>query len=278
MVTNEIKQIKPGSSAFNKQRRTFIGGAIATLLASSGRVMADNEGTPNDPFILLLTGVYQPVPMGRGPADNLGLTTVNLSDGSYSKTQIYPIFGVDGANDQKKAIGIFYVQSGRQTAKKAWVVIAAQTDGPGIGRIRMRMVKDCSAANLHPFVEDSVEPASVVHTDGWQGYAGLENKGYQREITKLKNKREEASKLMPRVHRVASLLKRWLLGTHQGGVAYYYLPYYLDEFTSRFNRRTSKSRGKLFFRLMQQAVNTVPQPYESMVGSTREILLSVGVD
>jgi len=167
---------------------------------------------------------------------------------------------------------------GRQTAKKAWVAIAAQTDGPAIGRIRMRIVKDCSAASLHPFVEDSIEPGSVIHTDGWQGYAGLENKGYQREITKLKNKREEASKLMPRVHRVASLLKRWLLGTHQGGVAYYYLPYYLDEFTFRFNRRKSKSRGKLFFRLMQQAVTTAPKTYESMVGPAREIPLSLGVD
>jgi hypothetical protein len=72
--------------------------------------MADYEGTPNDPFILLLQGIYQPVPIGKGPLHNLGLTTVNLSDGSYSKTRIYPIFGVDGANDQKKAIGSFYVQ------------------------------------------------------------------------------------------------------------------------------------------------------------------------
>jgi transposase-like protein len=155
--------------------------------------------------------------------------------------------------------------SGRQTARKAWVVIAAQADGPGIGRIRMRMIKDCSAANLHLFVEDSIEPGSVIHTDGWQGYAGLEKKGYQREITTLRNRRKDASKLLPRVHRVVSLLKRWLLGTHQGGVAYYYLPYYLDEFTFRFNRRKSKSRGKLFFRLMQQAVNTAPNTYESMV-------------
>lgn len=154
--------------------------------------------------------------------------------------------------------------SGRQTAKKAWVVIAAQTDGPGIGRIRMRMITDCSAANLHPFVEECVEPGSLIHTDGWQGYAGLEKKGYQREITKLKS-RADASKLMPRVHRVASLMKRWLLGTHQGSVARYYLPYYLDEFTFRFNRRKSKSRGKLFFRLMQQAVNTPPNTYESML-------------
>ncbi len=112
MLTNEkcTKQIKPGGlGAINRQRRTFIGGAVAALLASSRLAMADNESTPNDPLILLLHGLYQPVPIGQGPADNLGLTTLNLSDGSYSRTQIYPIFGVDGANDQKKSIGNFYV-------------------------------------------------------------------------------------------------------------------------------------------------------------------------
>ena len=178
--------------------------------------------------------------------------------------------------DETQVGGMEEGVSGRQTARKAWIVIAAQADGAGIGRIRMRMIKDCSAANLHSFVEDCVEPGSCLHTDGWQGYAGLEGKGYQREITKLGNRTKEASKLMPRVHRVASLLKRWLLGTHQGGVAYYYLPYYLDEFTFRFNRRKSKSRGKLFFRLMQQAVTTPPKTYESMVRSVSQKPLSVG--
>jgi hypothetical protein len=113
MINNEtsIEQIKPGSGlgSINKQRRTFIGGAVAALLASSRRLIADDEGAPNDPFILLLHGIYQPVPLNQGPKSNLGLTTVNLSDGSYSVTQIYPIFGVDGANDQKKPIGNFYV-------------------------------------------------------------------------------------------------------------------------------------------------------------------------
>ena len=158
--------------------------------------------------------------------------------------------------------------SGRHTLKKTWVVIAAQADGPGTGRIRMRVVKDCAAASLHPFIQDCIEPGSVIHTDGWQGYSGLKEKGYRREIAKL-DTRKDASKLMPRVHRVASLLKRWLLGTHQGSVAYYYLPYYLDEFTFRFNRRKSKSRGKLFFRLMENAVSTAPNTYESMVRSVR---------
>jgi len=89
-----------------------MGGALAAaaLLAFPRLVMADDEDAPNDPFIVLLHGTYQPVPNGEGPPDNLGLTTVNLSDGSYSKTRIYPIFGVDGAKNQKKALGTFYVQ------------------------------------------------------------------------------------------------------------------------------------------------------------------------
>ena len=110
---NSIEQMKATSSTgpINKQRRMFLGGALTALLASSSRrAMADYESAPNDPFILLLHGIYQPVPIGKGPADNLNLTTVNLSDGSYSTTQIYPIYNVDGANDQKKAIGTFYVQ------------------------------------------------------------------------------------------------------------------------------------------------------------------------
>ena len=117
MLNNEtsIEQMKATSSTgpINKQRRMFFRGALAALLVSSSRpVMADYESTPNDPMILLLHGIYQPVPLGKGPADNLNLSTVNLSDGSYSTTQIYPIYNVDGANDQKKAIGTFYVQFG----------------------------------------------------------------------------------------------------------------------------------------------------------------------
>ena len=145
--------------------------------------------------------------------------------------------------------------SGRQTESKALVVIAAEADGPGIGRIRMRVIEDASAASLHPFVQDCVEPGSMLHTDAWQGYSGLDKKEYQREITVLRGRRKEASRLMPRVHRIAGLLKRWLLGTHQGAVAPQQLSYYLDEYTFRFNRRKSKSRGKLFFRLMQQAAS-----------------------
>lgn len=158
---------------------------------------------------------------------------------------------------------------GRAAEDKALVVIAAQEDGRGIGRIRMRRIPDASAENLEAFVEDSVEPGSVVHTDGWQGYRGLEKKGYRHEVTVLKGRKKTASELLSRVHRVVSLLKRWLLGTHQGAVSPEHLAYYLDEFTFRFNRRASRYRGKLFYRLLQQAVAVEPAPYRTLVKHVR---------
>jgi transposase-like protein len=154
---------------------------------------------------------------------------------------------------------------GRQTETKALIVVAAQEDGVGLGRIRMRRVRDGSAESLMPFVQDSVETGSVVHTDGWLGYLPLESKGYVHEVTFLRGKKKSPSELMPRVHRVVSLLKRWLMGTHQGAVSVEHLDSYLDEFTFRFNRRKSRSRGQLFFRLLQQAVAVEPVPYKSMV-------------
>lgn len=154
---------------------------------------------------------------------------------------------------------------GRQTAKKALIVVAAQEDGQGIGRIRMRRIADASSASLIPFVQDSIEPGSVVHTDAWLGYEPLEKNGYRHEITSLRRQKKSPSDLLPRVHRVISLLKRWLLGTHQGAVSFKHLDYYLDEFTFRFNRRRSRSRGKLFFRLVQQAVVVEPSTYASMI-------------
>ena len=93
----------------------------------------------------------------------------------------------------------------------------------------------------------------------------VEAAGYEHEVTFLKGKKKKASELMPRVHRVAALVKRWLMGTHQGAVAQEHLDYYLDEFTFRFNRRQSANRGKLFYRLVQQAVAIDPVPYKSIV-------------
>ena len=110
-------------------------------------------------------------------------------------------------------------------------------------------------------------PGSSVHTDGWKPYQGLDRLGYRHEVSKLKGlDKNAATDLLPRVHRVAALLKRWLLGTHQGAIAPEHLDYYLDEFTFRFNRRNSKSRGKLFYSLAQQAVQVPAVPYKTLVG------------
>jgi transposase-like protein len=158
---------------------------------------------------------------------------------------------------------------GRKTFKKALIVVAAEEDGNGIGRIRMRRVDSASLENLCGFVRDVVEPGSTVHTDGWEGYMGLDRMGYVREISEQRNNVKSASELLPRVHRAISLMKRWMMGTHQGAVSAEHLDYYLDEFTFRFNRRTSRSRGKLFYRLLQQAVVVEPAPYRSLVKHVR---------
>lgn len=153
----------------------------------------------------------------------------------------------------------------RHLGNKALVVIAAQVDGNGIGRVRLGCIESASADSIRPFVEDAIEPGPTVITDGWDGYEWLEAQGYKHKVRTISGSGKTASTLLPRVHRVASLLKRWLLGTHQGGVSRAQIEYYLDEFTFRFNRRLSKYRGKLFYRLLQQAVAVDPVPFRELV-------------
>ena len=162
---------------------------------------------------------------------------------------------------------------GRNLERRALIVIAVEQVGKrGLGRIRMRRVPDASADRLQAFIEEAVEPGSVVNTDAWLGYERIGKRGYRHKIIFLAGRKESPSDLLPRVHRVASLLKRWLLGTHQGAVSFNHLDYYLDEFTFRFNRRTSRHRGKLFYRLVQQAVAVDPVPYRQLVGGKHNIL------
>lgn len=159
---------------------------------------------------------------------------------------------------------------GRGAEKKTVIVVAAQEDRQGIGRIRMAQVVDASAASLHGFVETSVEPGSTIHTDDWTGYRGLEAKGYRHVVTPIKKSGKPAHELLPRVHKVMSLFRRWLLGTHQGAISHEHMSSYLNEFVFRFNRRTSAHRGKLFLRLAQQAVAVEPIPYACLVKGVRE--------
>jgi transposase-like protein len=158
--------------------------------------------------------------------------------------------------------------TGRHTEKKAIVVVAIEVHEPkGFGRVRLRQVADVSGDSLVGFVREVVVPGATVLTDGWQGYASLSRHGYVHEKTILSGSGDPAHVAMPGVHRIASLLKRWLLGMHQGAVSNKHLRYYLDEYTFRFNRRASKARGLLFYRLLQQAVQTSPIPYRQIVAS-----------
>lgn len=154
---------------------------------------------------------------------------------------------------------------GRGAEGKALVLIAAQAEGAKIGRLRLVRIANASASVLSEAVRRCVEPGSQVLTDGWSGYADLETQGYVHRV--VRSAAIVGENLLPRAHRVASLLQRWLLGTHQGAVSHSQLDYYLDEFTFRFNRRTSRHRGKLFYRLLQQGVQIPPQPFKSLIAS-----------
>jgi len=136
----------------------------------------------------------------------------------------------------------------------------------------MRPLTDASAASLHPFVTDFVKPGATVITDGWQGYCGLDQNGYihqPRSQRAAKASGDDSGGLLPRVHRVASLAKRWLLGTHQGAVDRAHLASYLNEFVFRFNRRRSRSRGKVFYRVLELAVAHEPVRYRDLVAAKR---------
>jgi hypothetical protein len=150
---------------------------------------------------------------------------------------------------------------GRLTEDKALIAVAAEEDGKGIGRVRLRRIADTSKVSLHGFIAELIESGSTVRTDGLNAYLGLTGYVHDRQVQR---RQAEGEHLLPRVHRVVSLLKRWLLGTHQGAIGHEYLDYYLDEFTFRFNRRTSASRGKLFYRLAQQAVQVSPVPFDAL--------------
>lgn len=154
---------------------------------------------------------------------------------------------------------------GRGTGKSI-VVIAVEIKQPkGFGRVRMRHIPDSSGDSLVPFICDVIAPGSIVRTDGWKGYNSVTDHGYPREIIVQSSSGDPAHVSMPGVHRIASLLKRWILGTHQGSILPLHLQSYLEEFTFRFNRRTSRSRGLVFQRLIEQAVITKPTTMEDII-------------
>jgi transposase-like protein len=155
---------------------------------------------------------------------------------------------------------------GRGAGKKTVLACAVEKDGEGTGRVRLGLIENASKEKLNAFLTGHVEAGSCAHTDGWRGYGDLERSGYRHILTVIDGSGMKAHSLLPRVHRVFSLIKRWVLGTHQGSVSSKHLPAYLEEFTFRFNRRKAKNRTLLFQRLIQGTVLSKCRPYWQIVG------------
>lgn len=147
---------------------------------------------------------------------------------------------------------------GRKIEEKALIAVAVEIRGVDMGRIRLARLPNLNGETLQKFLAQAVEPGSTIRTDGLPAYTGVNGYKHDRQFQKYL---PEGDHLLPHVHRVFSLVKRWLLGTHQGALSDNHLDDYLAEFTFRFNRRLSASRGKLFYRLVQQAVQVDPYPY-----------------
>lgn len=201
-------------------------------------------------------------------ANALGLQRV-LSLGSYHTAWkwLHKLRRVMVRPDREKLRGIVEVDEtyiggerpgkrGRGAENKTLVIIAVEdtssteSHGKGIGRIRLGRIDDASSNSLIEFIKTHIASGSTIRTDGWLGYEPLVKAGYKHSVV--------GSRDLTIAHLVAALLKRWLLGTYQGAVTQNHLEYYLDEYTFRFNRRKSASRGKLFYRLVQQAVIADP--------------------
>lgn len=162
---------------------------------------------------------------------------------------------------------------GRSGWSKAMVAIAVERRQPtGLGRARMRTINLDVQGELLEFIYDTVEAGTVIYTDGWNVYDPLSDHGFTHHQLNVVASGEPAHKLLPAVHRVSSLTKRWLAGTLHHGHSISHLDYYLDEFCFRFNRRTSRSRGMLWYRLVQQAVNTDPHPLHELVATSPDHL------
>jgi transposase-like protein len=176
--------------------------------------------------------------------------------GTIQADEIY----VGGEKPGKRGLG---------AAGKALVVVMVELKEDKIGRIRLRRVPDASRPSLEGAIKEGVEPGSIVETDGWASYEGLSKLGYRHEV--IRKEAAVGKNVLLKVNSVAALLKRRLLETYQGGIHLSHLDYYLNEFTFRFNRRTSRSRGKLFYRLIEQAVAIGPVSGHDIRGSSASL-------
>jgi len=162
-------------------------------------------------------------------------------------------------------------KTGRGSSDKTLVVVATECLGKQIGRVRFKCIDSASGDNLIGLIEDNIEKGSTIITDGWKGYDSLSEKEDYRHTRKpISGSGQEAHELLPHVHMVDSLLKRWVNGTHQGRISTKHLEFYLDEYAFRFNRKLSTHRGKVFYRLVQHAVITEPAPLKALTGIEKQ--------
>jgi transposase-like protein len=153
---------------------------------------------------------------------------------------------------------------GRGAFGKQIVFVSVEKKAEAMGRIRLVCIPDVSCVTLRSAILETIEDNATIYSDGWSGYAGLSKSGYTHKIVD-KSTQELSEELLPKCHLVISLLKRWILGTFQGCVGAGHLQDYLNEFTFRFNRRSSRSRGKLFYRLAEQSVATQPNDRSKII-------------
>jgi transposase-like protein len=165
---------------------------------------------------------------------------------------------------------------GRGSENKQLVAIAVQLEKIEINKphdslrdyrlakIRAKCIERASKDELYAFISENIAKGSTLYRDDWSGYSGIDELGYNSVVFKTTKSDDENEKL-PHIHLAISLLGRWMLGTYQGRLDDYHLQAYLEEFTFRFNRKTSKHRGLLFLRLVQGAMSTVPHPYENLI-------------
>jgi len=170
---------------------------------------------------------------------------------------------------------------GRGSENKKIVVVAVQleetkTNKPQIllrdyklAKVRAKHIESASKEELHSFIIENVSRGSTLIRDNWSGYSGIDELGYRSEIHKLSNA-DDGNEKLPHVHLAISLINRWILGTYQGRLEEYHMQTYLEEFTFRFNRKTSRHRGLLFYRLIQGAMSTIPHPYEDLIERKEE--------
>ena len=219
-------------------------------------------------------------------AQKTGASAYNLADfmgfGSYETawTWLHKLRRAMVRDGREKLSGIIEVdetyiggteigteKQGRGAEDKCLVVVATECNGKQIGRVRFKIIPNASKENLISFIKQTVASQSTIITDGWSGYSSLSQAKEYKHIEKvISGSGKQAHELLPHVHMVDSLVKRWINGTHQGKISPKHLEFYLDEFAFRFNRKLSTHRGKLFYRLMQQAVNTPPVTYKDITG------------